>query len=209
MKVVIAGATGLVGGKILEILLQEPKVEKVYALSRRTQNISDPKLEWIIGPLPPEKIPQAEALILAIGTTMAKAGSQDSFKKTDVEIPYKIAQLAKMDGYQQVLSVSAKGASQKSFLFYNRAKADLENRLINLAFEKTVFVRPGLLLGERKENRPGEKISQFLFRNLNFMLPKSLKAVKAEAVAMALIAGLLSAQNGVQIIENHKIVEGS
>jgi len=208
MQVVIAGATGLVGGKILDILLKSPDIEFITAYARNEQTISDPKLSWIIGELPPSTMPKAEALILAIGTTIAKAGSQTAFTQTDVEIPFQLAQLAKRAGIQQVLNVSAKGANSKSLVFYNRSKAELEKRLIELKFEKTIIVRPALLLGERKENRPGEKIGQVIFKNLNFLFPKSLKAVSADAVARALVKALLSKNQGLRVIENQDIVSG-
>jgi len=209
MKVTIAGATGLVGSKILEILLLEPRIEKIFAFARKVQKRAHPKLEWIIGELPPGKMPKADALILAIGTTIAKAGSKEVFHQTDVELPFLLATQAKNTGYEHVLNISAKGASPKSSVFFNREKAELEKRLIEIGFKKTVFVRPGLLLGDRTENRPGEKIGQFIFRNINFLLPSSLKAVKAEDVAKALTTALLSNKNGTQIIENEKIVSGS
>jgi hypothetical protein len=74
-----------------------------------------------------------------------------------------------------------------------------------LGFEKTVVVRPALLLGERKESRPGERIGQLLFRNLNFLFPKSIKAVSAESVASTLVRALFSKKNGICIIENQEI----
>ncbi len=205
MKVILAGATGLIGGKVLEILLKEPQIESVIAFARQKQAISAPKLQWVVGDLPPESLPGADALIMAIGTTMAKAGSEAAFFKTDVEIPFQMALLAKDAGVQQVLNVSAKGANTKSFIFYNRSKGDLEKRLIELGFEKTVIVRPALLLGERKESRPGERIGQLLFRNLNFLFPKSIKAVSAESVASTLVRALFSKKNRICIIENQEI----
>ncbi len=205
MKIILVGATGLVGGKILENLLKDPEIESVTAFARKKQEISDPKLNWIIGYLPPKSIPKADALIMAIGTTMTKAGSKEAFFKTDVEIPFHMAILAKNVGVQQLLNVSAKGANLKSFIFYNRAKAELEQKLIDLNFNKTIIIRPALLLGERQENRPGEKIGQFLFRNLNFLFPKSIRAVSAEAVAKTLVKHLYSKKTGLILIENQEI----
>jgi uncharacterized protein YbjT (DUF2867 family) len=205
MIIILAGATGLVGGKILDLLLKDPEIESITAFARKKQEISNPKLSWVIGDLPPESIPKADALIMAIGTTIAKAGSKGAFFQTDVEIPYKLAVLTKNAGVSQVLNVSAKGANLKSSIFYNRAKAELEKRLIDLNFNKTIIIRPSLLLGERKENRPGEKIGQWIFRNLNFLFPKSIQAVSAEAVAMTIVRALLSKNQGLRIIENQEI----
>jgi len=208
MKIILAGATGLVGGKILENLLKQPDIESITAYARKAQEISDPKLSWVIGSLPPASVPKADALIMAIGTTIAKAGSKEAFFETDVEIPFQMARLAKNAGVQSVCNVSSKGANLKSFLFYNRSKAELENRLIELKFSKTIIIRPSLLLGERIENRPGEKIGQFIFRNLNFLFPKSLRAVSAQSVAISLVNSLKSKTKGLCIIENQEIVSG-
>jgi uncharacterized protein YbjT (DUF2867 family) len=205
MKVILAGATGLVGGKILDLLLKDPEIESITAFARKKQEISNPKLSWVIGDLPPESIPMADALIMAIGATIAKAGSKEAFLQTDVEIPYQLAVLAKNAGISQVLNVSAKGADLKSSIFYNRAKAELEKRLVDLNFNKTIIIRPSLLLGERKENRPAEKIAQWIFRNLNFLFPKSIQAVSAEAVAISLVRMIHSKNQGLGIIENQEI----
>lgn len=44
LKVLVADATGLIGGLILQALLAERSVSEVHALSRRPLSVSHPKL---------------------------------------------------------------------------------------------------------------------------------------------------------------------
>ena len=86
----IIGATGLVGEQCLNELLQSPVYEKVIVMARRRPEVHSAKLETMITSF--ENMEGAQARIkaddifCAMGTTIAKAGSQQAFKKIDFEI---------------------------------------------------------------------------------------------------------------------------
>lgn len=203
MKAIVAGATGLVGKEMVRLMLQRPEIEMVYALSRSPQSENQPGLTWITGKMPPESLPQADLLVMALGTTMAKAGSKAAFWKTDVELPLQLEKLAREAGCKTLLLVSAAGANPKSLIFYNKAKGTLEKESAKMNFEKITTIRPSLLLGKREENRPAEKWAQKILGPIRNWLPASLRPVKAEEVA----GTLLSAEGNerVRIIENQDI----
>jgi uncharacterized protein YbjT (DUF2867 family) len=203
MKTIVAGATGLVGKALVQFILAQKETEIVFALSRKEQSFSHPNLKWISGKMPPDALPEADVLVIALGTTMAKAGSKESFWKTDVELPLEIAGMARKSGCKTLKLVSAKGANADSVIFYNKAKGSLEKELANLGFENIVIVRPSLLLGKRDENRPGEKWAQRVLGPLRNWLPASIRPVKAEEVARAL--WLSNQAKGVKVIENQDI----
>ncbi|MFA9441729.1 NAD-dependent epimerase/dehydratase family protein [Uliginosibacterium sp. sgz301328] len=129
-EVILAGATGLVGGQILQALLAEPNVGRVHALGRRAPNVSHPKLQVHIvdfGRLP--TLPRADEVYLALGTTIKVAGSQAAFRAVDLEANLAVAQAAVAAGARRIGVVSAAAANATSSVFYNRVKGELEDAL--------------------------------------------------------------------------------
>lgn len=80
-SVIIAGASGLVGGLLLQSLLADETVSVVHALCRRPLNMRHPRLQVQMVDfqnLPP--LPYADEVYLALGTTIKVAGSQAAFR---------------------------------------------------------------------------------------------------------------------------------
>src|SRR5271165_3670834 len=91
----LVGATGLVGGCCLDALLESGVYEHVIAFTRRPIGKEHPRLVQTI--LDFAKLAEMEPfpagdVFCALGTTMAKAGSQHAFLKVDFEYPNLIAQ---------------------------------------------------------------------------------------------------------------------
>ena len=205
MKVLLLGATGLVGNECLQLLLAEKRVSEVRIFSRSPISQIDKKITTIVAPFYEiEKHHQffaVDAVLCALGTTIKKAGSQDAFRIVDYEYPFTAAQIAKQNGVQHYLMVSALGANTQSSVFYNRVKGETENAIIQLSFQRTTIIRPSLLLGNRKEVRIGEKIGQFFAP----LIPKKYKPVQASSVAQTLVKELFTTRLGLQYIESYKI----
>ncbi|MDV7400534.1 hypothetical protein RZS08_54465, partial [Arthrospira platensis SPKY1] len=100
-------------------------------------------------------------LFITFGTTIAKAGSQDNFRKIDHGIPLEVARRARQAGVRTLVLVSAVGADTGSPVFYSRIKGELERDLLALGFDRVVLFRPSILLGDRGESRPAERIAMF------------------------------------------------
>lgn len=149
-RVLLAGATGLVGSMLLQALLADGQVEQVHALSRRMLNISHPKLQVHIvdfNHLP--ALPEVDEVYLALGTTIKVAGSQDAFRAVDLNANLAVARAAVAAGARRVGLVSAVGASARSSTFYNRVKGELEDALKTLDLLALVIAQPSLLLDKR------------------------------------------------------------
>lgn len=194
-KVLIAGASGLVGSNILQGLLKDASVAEVHALCRRPLNTRHAKLTIhvvdfrAIPPLPP-----MDEVYLALGTTIRQAGSRSAFRAVDLEANLAVAQAGLASGARRFGLVSAMAANARSLMFYNRIKAELEESLAALSPEPETLViaRPSFLLGDRdalsQPNRLGEKIGVWLFRLLAPLLPADYRPVEARRVAQALLA---------------------
>lgn len=188
-RVLLAGATGLVGREVNRLLAEDPGVARVTALVRRALP------EGARHPLLREAIVDFDALdrdptlfavdrvVCALGTTIRQAGSQDAFRRVDFDYPLAIAKHARAEGARHLLLVSALGADSKSRTFYSRVKGELEDAVGMLGFRSITIARPSLLEGERDEFRLGEVIA----RSLAFLVPNRWKPVHARQVARALI----------------------
>lgn len=192
---ILIGATGLVGGHCLKLLLQSPRYDRVIAVSRRPVPLKHKKLVRVETPL--EQLGQALGKVKAddafccLGTTIRQAGTKAEFHKVDYGYALEFAHHVLRSGAKHFLLVSALGAHARSPVFYNRVKGLLEQDVAALGFDRVSIFRPSLLVGERVEERPGEAvglrlsglIAPFLRGPLSAMHP-----VRGADVAAAMVA---------------------
>ena len=193
----VVGATGLIGKHLTIKLLTNNFYSKVKVLIRKPLNINHPNLEQIIfdfDSLDSSKI-IADDIFCCLGTTMKQAGSKAAFYKVDFTYPLAIAKAALENGAKQYLIVTAMGADEKSIIYYNRVKGEIEKAISDLHYPTLLIFRPSMLLGEREEPRMGEKIGKILMKAINFIIPKRYKAIESEKVANAM---LILAQKGIK-----------
>lgn len=203
MRLILAGATGLVGRHVLARALAEPRVDRVVAPTRRPLP-AHPKLDAPMvdfDALPGEADWwHADAVICALGTTMKTAGSRAAFRRVDHDYPLAFARLAQRHGTPTYVLNSAMGADARSRVFYNRVKGELETELRALGFASLTLVRPGLIGGDRDERRLGETLATHVLRTLHPLLPAKWRINAAERIADALLAAALDAPAGVHVI---------
>jgi len=109
--------------------------------------------------------------------------------------------------------VTALGADPTSRVFYNRVKGETEAALRGVGFEALGIARPSLLLGDRTESRPGERLAITVSRWLAPLLaPLPARPIEARTVARALVAMGQSHRAGVRVFQNaelHQLGAGS
>ncbi len=212
--VILAGASGLVGGQLLQILLNDPQVIGIHALCRKPLRISHPKLNVHLADftsLP--QLPHADEAFLALGTTIKVAGSKQAFRAVDFDANLAVARAAILAGVSRIGLVSAGGANVKSPMFYTRVKGDLEEALSALPLTTLVIARPSLLLDYRyglgQPVRLGEIISIPLARLFSPFLPGAYKPVSAQAVARSLFKCVQTAEGVVVLTSQQLIRQGN
>lgn len=194
MKAIIFGATGLVGSSLLHLLLKNNDFERLIVVTRRPIELSNPKINNQV--IDFDRLAEynlfkgADVVFCCLGTTIRKAGSKAAFELIDLHYPVIISELASRDKIPAMITVSSVGANASSSNFYLKTKGKMEKEVLAQGIDRTVFLQPGLLLGNRKEFRFGEKIGAWVMTLFGWTLVGSLsrfQAVKDEEVANAMI----------------------
>jgi len=209
----LAGATGLVGGLVLRQLLDSEEFDGcVYAPVRRGLPFNDSRLE----PLRTDFAPGGDlglgaaiearsarplfGYVSCLGTTIRAAGSREAFVAVDRDLVLRTAQLAYDHGARHAVLVSSVGASRQSGNFYLRVKGEVEDAVEKIGFTRLDLIQSGLLLGERNERRPAERVFQALAPAGNLLMHGGLKryrSIPAEDVAAAIVGLLMQDSSGV------------
>lgn len=207
----MAGASGLIGGFLLEELLRAPEYSRVTVLARRRLPRDHAKLRQVIADF--ENLERAgEALRAAdafccLGTTRAKAGSAEAFRRVDFDAVEEFARLTREYGARQFLLVSASNADAGSSFLYPRVKGQAEEAVSRLDFEGVHVFRPSLLLGPRAESRPFERLAGALMSALRPVIPPRHRAIEAAVVARAMVRWALAGKTGVNRLNNETIAK--
>ena len=193
MRATVIGATGLIGGYLLELLLKDDYFDSVRALVRRPFEPDHPKLEKKLVDFTDAEsfrlaLEGSDVVFCCIGTTQKKVkGDKEAYRKIDYDITVNAARFSKLNGCEIFVFVSSVGASSKSKNFYLKLKGEIEDAVKAVGLKQVHIMRPSLLLGKRKESRFGEKIAQWVMPVFSFLIPKIYRPVKAKKVAEQMI----------------------
>jgi uncharacterized protein YbjT (DUF2867 family) len=192
-RVLLAGATGLVGTCVMQAVRTHPSL-RLVALTRRELPIPrGTKMEMMVAD--PAGWPDAvraiapEAVICSLGTTRGKAGSDEAFRAVDHDLVLRLAGVAKEAGASHFVLVSSVGANAMGKSFYLRVKGEVETAVTNLKFRRLDILRPGLLRGPRSsDRRPLERLAMLASPLADLLLHGSkrrYRSIDARTVAAA------------------------
>ncbi|CAI6331640.1 unnamed protein product [Periconia digitata] len=218
----MAGSTGFVGSHILSQLITHPAFTSVYAFARR--NPPNPSESSKLHPITstdnttwPASYPRSTApkiFFSALGTTRANAGGLEEQRKLDVDLNLALAQAANDAGADTYVLISSAGASSSSRFPYNAMKGELEDKVQALGFKHTVILRPGLIMGNRKESRPAEGVIRGIAGALKMVSPVLTNFWGQDATTIArsaIVAGVMclegKREDGVWILAQSDIVK--
>ncbi len=189
----IIGATGLVGGQLLNQILNDDSFSSIKIFVRRSSEITHPKLqEYIIDFNALDKAKghiKGDVLFSCLGTTLKQAGSKAKQYKVDYTYQCDFAKLAAENGVKEYFLVSSAGANAGSSFFYPRIKGELEVAVSQFSFESIRIIQPSLLLGSREKKRTMEQVSAKLLPFVIKVFPglKKYKGIKGAEVAAAML----------------------
>jgi uncharacterized protein YbjT (DUF2867 family) len=179
VTILLAGATGLVGGLVLDLLPAAMPVTR-RPIPGRAGVVAD------FDDLPP--LPPAGIAICALGTTRARAGSDAAFRAVDLQAVLAFARAAQVAGVSHFILVSSIGADPDARLLYPRTKGEVEAALGAMGFARLDILQPGLLIGPRAERRPVERALQWAAPLMDLVMPRALGSLPAQNVAAAIVA---------------------
>lgn len=220
-NILVAGATGEIGKRVTSLLSNDKNVKQLHVLIRQASSILDDAsinkaqlfshivdFDQIEASLPDMHL---DTFICALGTTIKAAGSQEQFYQVDHNYVLASAEAAQRRGAKRCIVVSSVGASSSSSSFYLKTKGEMEKHLSKLGFKYHYFIRPSLLIGDRKAFRLGERLGGLFSYAINPFLLGSLsryKSIHMDIVAKAIVStafSLDSTSSKLNIYENSDI----
>ena len=213
-RVIVAGASGLVGSELLNHLLDNNKIDEVVALVRRPLPVSNIKLVQILtsfdslGEIKNDL--KGDALYCCLGTTKNKTPNEADYRKVDHDYPVALAKLASENKVSQFHLISALGADPNSGIFYNKLKGETERDIKEIPFRAIYIYQPSLLTGDRKEKRQVEKLAITFMKIINPLLAGSLKkykSIQAITVAKAMINQTFKNEEGIHTYPSDTITQ--
>ena len=193
-RILLAGATGLVGRRVMEAAVGRDDLGLVALVRREAPMPAGVRMEMMVSD-PPRwdeavALIRPDAAICALGTTWRKAGRDEAaFREVDEALVLRLARAALTAGARNFVFVSSVGASPQAKAFYLRLKGQVEDRLRKLGFRRLDILRPGLLRGPRKgDRRLAERAGIVLSPLANLALHgprRPYRAIDARIVARA------------------------
>jgi uncharacterized protein YbjT (DUF2867 family) len=211
-KAIIVGASGLIGSKLLDILLTQPDYGEVLSISRKKIKSANTKLKQLIVEF--EHLDQFEesitgnVIFCCLGTTKSQTPDEGEYRKIDHDYPVALADIALKNGIDEYHLVSAIGANSESSNFYTKLKGNTEEDIKKLGLPSLHIYEPSVLIGYRKKTRPLESVAIVVMKIIGpFLLGrlKKYRAIKADDVAKAMYKQSLKNKVGVFTYTSDKI----
>ena len=211
-KAIIAGASGLIGSELVNLLLKQPEYDEVVLLVRKQLRLSNDKLRQII-----INFDELEAytdqinghvVFSCLGTTKKQTPDLALYRTIDHDYPLKLAHIAKQNNVRQFHLVSSLGANAGSSFFYTKLKGETEEALKAIGLTCLNIYQPSVLVGNRKKTRLAERLVVAIMRFINPLLIggwKKYRSICAGTIASAMFNRSLKNNEGVFVFPSDKI----
>lgn len=207
-KIIITGATGMVGEGVLIECLEHPQVSEMLSVSRRSTGRSHPKMKEYLVPdfltikEEDENLKGYDACFFCAGVSSLGMKEED-YKRATFDTTIHFAKvLLKQNLRMTFIYVSGTGtdSSEKGKLMWARIKGKTENTLANMPFKKVYNFRPGFM-----KLTPGQKNAIKMYKYVGWIYPilKTLapnSASTLKQVGQAMINSLVNGSDR-QVLE--------
>lgn len=196
MKVIITGASGMVGKGVLLECLNDDKIEKVVSIGRSKTGIEDSKLVEITHSdfLDFEPIKEAlngfDACYFCLGVSAGGMKEAD-YRKITYDFTISLARtLYELNPDMTFTYVSGQGtdSSEKGRSMWARVKGKTENDIMSIGFKQSFMFRPGMII-PLKGIKSKTKAYQFMY-NYFMWLVKLIKIIAPNSVVNTTDIGL-------------------
>ena len=150
MKILLFGATGMVGDGVLRWLIASPKVSRVVAVSRKSLSVQDPKLDTVIEPdmfhlRHVDRLQDSDACFFCLGASSVGMSPED-YRRLTYDLTVAVARQLLPGNPRMVFEyISGEGTDVDSRQGWAQVKAETETALLNMGFRDAYALRPGLI----------------------------------------------------------------
>ena len=214
-RLVIVGATGMVGGYALRYALDRPEVGCVTAIGRRKISLSHPKLTQVQHPdfadcsALLETLSDQDAAIYCLGAYTG-AVSDAELRRTTVDYTVEFARIlhgSSPDATFSFLSGNGADRTERSRIAFARYKGEAENALIAAGFPRVYIFRPGYIypVEPRKEPNFSYRLLRAIYPVFRLVFPNQVIPADDLARAMVDVAVRETPETGGPVFENRDI----
>jgi len=174
IKVIITGATGMVGEGVMHECLLHPQVEAVLVINRRPCGVEHSKLKEIVHPdffdlsSIEEQLKGYDACFFCLGVSSVGMKVEDYYKTTYTLTINLAETLSKLNSSMTFCYVSGAGtdSTEKGRSNWATVKGKTENDLMKLPFKQAFAFRPAFI-----KPTPGLKHTLSLYKYVNWLFP--------------------------------------
>jgi uncharacterized protein YbjT (DUF2867 family) len=215
MRLVIVGATGMVGGYALRYALGLPAVERVTSISRRKTGISHPKLDEVLHQDFSDCSELAQTLAgqgvaaFCLGTyTGAVTDGEMRTITVDYTVEFaRVFRRSSPDGSFSFLSGSGADPTGRSRMVFARYKGEAEKALLGSGFPRLYIFRPAYIypVEPRKEPNFSYHLLRSVYPVFQILFPNQV--IRADDLAKSMVDLVIRTGAGTEqvILENRDI----
>ena len=189
---IVLGATGNVGGRIVQLLIKNPRCEKVVVVTRRKLDApADPKVSEVVvnmDRLEEEIAPHARGVDVALAAFGVGKGSakmpEEEVRKVEVAYPQAFCRAAKAAGARVCGVMTAVGADPAAGMKYAKIIGEKEKAVESVKFDFLGVYRPAVILGN--SNTPG--VLGYVMPLLHWAMPSKYHSIHKNDLARAMVA---------------------
>ena len=191
-KASVFGSTGLIGGFLTDILINDPLCDQIITLTRNKDIVNNKKhknhvIDFSSLNEIKKTIKNCDYVYSGIGTTQSRVNyNKKKYRSIDYDITLNIARACKESGIKSFSLISTAGADRTKNNFYLSLKGEIDEEVSKIGIESLSIFRPSLLLGKRNENRFGEKLAQQVMPLFSSLMPEDYRPIRADFVASSM-----------------------
>ena len=211
MKVIVTGASGMVGEGVILECLQNNKVSEVLMLNRKHVDLQHPKLKEVIVKdfmhleEVKERLLNYDACFFCAGISSVGL-KEDVYRHITYDLTLNVAKtLSSINPSMTFIYVSGSGtdSTEKGKLMWARVKGKTENDLLKLPFKAVYNFRPGMMKSTpgQKNVKWGFKLMDALYPFMNFLFPAFVSTLQEVAIAMIYLVEIPNEKTTIEVTD--------
>jgi uncharacterized protein YbjT (DUF2867 family) len=189
---IVLGATGNVGGRIVQLLARNPLCKKVVVVTRRKMDaLAHPKICEVVvnmDRLEEEIAPHAQGGDIALAAFGVGKGSakmpEEEVRKIEVAYPLAFCRAARAAGARVCGVMTAVGADPAAGMKYAKIIGEKEKAVESVKFDFLGVYRPAVILGN--SNTPG--VLGYVMPLVHWAMPSKYHSIHKNDLARAMVA---------------------